>query len=183
MKVIGFVLAGMLGLVGCGTPQTGNQVGPENIDRPAGLERSSQSYLFEGEKAYREGRYDAAIGPLVKALEMEKEKRELTRDLWIVLVDDLAMAHGMSGDLRRAHDVVDYGIEQEPTYPMFYYIKACAYGEAGDEVNALGSLRTAFKYKQNTLKGESVPDPMTDDSFARFRDDAKFKKAVAQMKR
>jgi hypothetical protein len=78
--------------------------------------------------------------------------------------------------------VFEYGIAQEPTYPLFYYNMACGYGELGDEDNAIKYLQPAFKYKKNMLAGEHFPDPMTDSSFAKFVDDEKFRKAVKEMK-
>ena len=79
--------------------------------------------------------------------------------------------------------VLEYGIKQEPTYPMFYYNMACGYGESDDEANAIKNLRLAFQYKANMIKGEHLPDPATDSSFKRLMKSEKFRKAVEEMKK
>jgi hypothetical protein len=78
--------------------------------------------------------------------------------------------------------VFEYGIKEEPTYPMFYYNMACGYGEMDDEENAIKYLRPAFKYKVNMIKGETLPDPATDSSFKRLMKSERFRKAIAEMK-
>lgn len=149
---------------------------------PVLAQKTSLDYLREGSVYYLNRDYKGAIGPYQKALDLEKKERNLERKLWIVLVDNLGMAYGITGDIKSSHAVFDYGISVEPTYPLFYYNKACGYGELGDEDNAIKWLRPAFKYKTNMLPGEQLPNPETDSSFARFRDSEKFKKAVEEMR-
>jgi len=143
--------------------------------------KTSMDYLRLGSAAYIEGDYEKAIPPYQKALDLEKQQRRLKKKFWIVLVDNFAMAYGITGDIKSSMSVLEYGIAQEPTYPLFYYNVACGYGELGDEDNAIKWLRPAFKYKANMLKGEQLPDPMGDSSFERFRDSEKFKKAIAEI--
>ena len=144
--------------------------------------KTSKDYLAEGSRYYIEGDYKGAIPPYRRALDMEKKERKLEKKLWIVLVDNLGMAYGITGDIKSSHAVFEYGIKEEPTYPLFYYNMACGFGELGDEDNAIKYLRPAFKHKANMISGEGFPDPLADSSFARFRDSDKFRKAVAEMK-
>ena len=146
-------------------------------------QKTSFEYLQEGSVFYMNGEYKDAIKPYQKALDLEKKERKLEKKFWIVLVDNLGMAYGITGDVKSSFAVFDYGISVEPTYPLFYYNMACGYGELGDEDNAIKWLRLAFKYKANMLRGERFPNPETDSSFAKFRDSEKFKKAIAEMKR
>ena len=145
-------------------------------------QKTSMDYLQEGSVYYLKGDYKRAIPPYQKALDLEKQERKLEKKFWIVLVDNLAMAYGISGDIKRSQEVCMYGISVEPTYPLFYYNMACGYGELDDEQNAIKYLRPAFKYKANMMPGERLPDPMTDSSFARFRDSETFKAALKEMK-
>ena len=145
-------------------------------------QKTSFEYLAEGSRYYMEGDYKRAIPPYRKALDLEKKERKLEKKFWIVLVDNLGMAYGITGDIDSSFAVFDYGISVEPTYPLFYYNIACGHGELGDEENAIKYLRLAYKYKDNMIKGERLPDPMNDSSFARFRDSEAFKKAVKEMK-
>lgn len=143
--------------------------------------KTSMEYLTEGSKFYAVGDYRGAIGPYQKAFDLEKQERKLPRNLWIVLVDNLGMAYGISGDIKSSFAVFEYGISKEPTYPLFYYNIACGYGELGDEENAIKYLQLAYKHKENMLEGTRFPDPAKDSSFSKFRNSAAFKKAINQM--
>ena len=145
-------------------------------------QKTSFQYLADGSKYYAAGDYEQAIPPYQKALDLEKQDRKLEKKYWILLVDNLGMAYGITGDIKSSMDVFDYGIKQEPTYPLFYYNMACGYGELGDEDNAIKWLRPAFKNKANMLEGEHFPDPMTDSSFEKFVKHDKFKTAIKEMK-
>lgn len=57
---------------------------------------------------------------------------------------------------------------------MFHYNMACTYAEMNDEEQAIAYLKSAFKNRENMIKGEQMPDPASDDSFARFMKDEKF---------
>lgn len=144
--------------------------------------QTSLEYASEGSRYYLARDYKKAIPPYQKAVDLEKKERKLEKNLWFAVVDNLAMAYGITGDITRSMAVLDYGISQEPTYPMFYYNMACGYGELGDEDNAIKYLRMAFKYKANMIAGERFPNPETDSSFAAFRDSEKFKKALKEMR-
>lgn len=150
---------------------------------PAAAQKSSMDYLEEGSRAYLNGDFKKAIPPYQKALDLEKKDRKLEKKFWIVLVDNLGMSYGITGDIKNSMAVFEYGIKEEPTYPLFYYNMACGYGETGDEDNAIKYLRLAFKYKANMMEGESFPDPMTDSSFSKFADSEKFKAAIKEMKK
>jgi len=59
---------------------------------------------------------------------------------------------------------------------------APAFGQQpGDE--SLEELRLAYRYKANVIPGESLPDPLKDDSFRKFVKDKKFVAAVRELQR
>jgi tetratricopeptide (TPR) repeat protein len=141
----------------------------------------SMKLLEDGSPSYLKHDYRAAIGPYAKALELEKKQVTLDKTLWHVLIDNLGMAYGISGDLKRAKETFEYGLSQDKTYPMFYYNLACTYAEMSDVDRAIANLRLAFQYKDNTLPGEQVPDPRLDDSFQRFAESERFNNALREM--
>lgn len=143
--------------------------------------KTSMQYLEDASRYYLAREYKQAIPSYEKALELEKKERKLSKDLWFVLIDNLAISYGITGDLKKSMAVIEYGISKEPTYPIFYYNAACNYGETDDEENAVKYLRLAYKYKDNMIKGEVFPDPATDSSFERLMKRASFSKAVAEM--
>ena len=148
----------------------------------AAAQKTSLEYASEASNYYLERNYKKAIPLYQKAVDLEKKERKLEKNIWIVAVDNLAMAYGITGDIKNSMSVLAYGISKEPTYPLFYYNMACGYGELNDEDNAIKWLRPAFKHKANMLPGERLPNPETDSSFEKFRDSDKFKKAIAEMK-
>ena len=103
--------------------------------------KTSMDYLGEASRYYMDGDYKKAIPPFEKAHELEKNERRLKKELWFVLVDNLAISYGITGDIEKSQAVLEYGIKLEPTYPMFYYNMACGYGEGDDEENTIKYLR------------------------------------------
>jgi tetratricopeptide (TPR) repeat protein len=138
--------------------------------------------LREGSQYYQKEDFKAAIGPYQKALDLEKQKQTLDKTLWKVLVDNLGMAYGITGDLEKAKEIFAYGIEKEPDYPLFYYNMACTYGEMKDMDKAIEYLKLAFERRENMISGEEMPDPATDSSFKRFMKNEKFKAALKELK-
>ena len=155
----------------CG--QDPNDLNAGDPETRALMETASQFYLV--------GDYKRAIPPYQKALDREKANRTLGQSLWRVLVDNLGMAYGISGDLKKAKETFAYGLSKDAKYPMFHYNMACTYGEMNDPDNAIVYLKQAFENKDNMIKGEKMPNPWTDSSFKRFMDNEKFVNALREI--
>lgn len=151
--------------------------------RQPGGDDERMALLSKGSAYFIRGQYKEAVGPYASALELEKQKQQLPRDLWRVLVDNLTMAYGISGDLKSAKETAEYGLSKDPEYPMFHYLMANTYAEMGDLDNTIIYLKQAFARKQNMIKGERMPDPATDDSFTRFMKNEKFLAALKEIKK
>lgn len=134
-----------------------------------------------GSQFYLARDYKNAIKWYQKALDLEKTKPSMEKKLWYVLVDNLGMAYGISGDLANAKTTFEYGISQDPSYPLFHYNLACTYGEMGDLDKAMTSLRKAFENKQRMLAGEHIPNPRTDSSFRKFLKNENFSKLLEEL--
>ena len=91
-----------------------------------------------------------------------------------VVTDQLSMSLGMAGDLKQSRAVNEAAIERDPLYPMYYYDLACADAEAGDAAAARTHLQQAFARKGNTLPGETMPDPASDDSILKLKGNKDF---------
>ena len=144
-------------------------------------ESSSLDLLRTGSQLYLQHNYLAASNYYQQALNLEKQKPSLQEDYFKILVDNLGMSYGLTGHLAEAKDTFEYGISQEPTYPLFYYNLACTYGEMGQRDKALEQLRRAYQYKANMIGGERFPDPLVDDSFRAFVKEKGFVEAVRAM--
>lgn len=104
-----------------------------------------------------------------KVLQRKDPEAALNRNSWRVVVDQLGMSYGLSGELDKAQELFEWAIPNDPEYPMFYYNLACTFAEKNLLDRALENLRLAFQYKQHMLKDESFPDPLTDASFKKHR--------------
>ena len=146
-------------------------------------DRDSSYYFGEGNKFYLQQNYSEAAGSYQRAVDQEKRKRTLSKDNFRVLVDNLGMSYGISGKLPQAKATFEYGLSQDPEYPMFFYNLACTYGEMDKMNDALAQLRLAYKYKANMIADETLPDPLKDDSFRHFVDKEDFVRAVREMQK
>lgn len=107
-----------------------------------------------------------------RALNLEKKAQTLTEDYWRVLVDNLGMSHGLMGNFGEAEATFQYGIDNDPEYPFFYYNLACTYAETGNLDLALTNLQKALDYRDNKGAYDApIPNPLTDSSFKDYYED------------
>src|SRR5436309_11307625 len=114
-------------------PLFANVLNSMHIDN---VQRYSMELMEQASRLYLQHNYRGAIGPYTQALELEKANPKLEKALWYVLVDNLGMAYGITGDLQKAKETFDYGLSKDPTYPLFYYNLACTYAEMDDAAKA-----------------------------------------------
>lgn len=147
------------------------------------VQRSSMELVGQASGLYLQHNYQGAIGPYSQALELEKANPTLEKPLWRVLVDNLGMSYGITGNLQKAKETFEYGVSKDPEYPLFYYNLACTYAEMDDATQAKEYLTKAFDHKANILPGETLPDPRTDDSFQKLMKDKEFRELVDTLAR
>ena len=150
---------------------------------PSTDDKSADFYFRQGSVLYLQQNYAGAAEAYERALALEKVNRTLSRDYFRVLVDNLGMSYGITGDLVKARATFEYGLTQDPEYPMFFYNMACVYGEQGKMNESIAQLRLAYKNKANSIPGEGIPDPMKDDSFRYFVANQTFIDAVRDMQK
>jgi predicted Zn-dependent protease len=112
---------------------------------------------------------------------LERTGSKLAADQHRILVDQLAMAYGISGDLKKSRALLESAIRDDPEYPLNYYNLACAYAEEGGKGKAFTNLSLAFQHKEHVLKGAQMPDPRTDSSFQKYLGDEDFIKLMAKL--
>jgi predicted Zn-dependent protease len=91
---------------------------------------NAQAYL--GHTLFRQEKYADAVAPYERARELEASGVKLSPNEHRVLIDQLAMAYGISGNLKKARILLESAIRDDPEYPLNYYNLACAYAEGGD---------------------------------------------------
>jgi Tfp pilus assembly protein PilF len=149
----------------------------QDSQRPAsstGENPVTRQLFLNGSRYFIQRNYTAALVPYQQALDAEKQSPSLTKTDWRVLIDNLGMAYGITGDLNRAEETFNYGISKDSTYPLFYYELACVAAGRNDMDKTMDFLRKAFSYKANVIPGESMPDPRQDDSFKPFMSNQRF---------
>lgn len=139
---------------------------------------SSLNYFRDGSRHFLAHDYRGAIAPYQAALDLEKRQPSLSKNEWRVLVDNLGMAYGISGDLEHSEETYNYGLSKDPDYPGFYYSMACVWAERNNMDRAMDYLQKAFARKANSIPDEGMPDPRRDDSFQRFMSNDRFRKFV-----
>jgi len=150
--------------------------------RPDGrIAEEAMQFVAQASAAYVRQDYKTAIRLYSKALDLERKQPTLEKSIWRVVVDNLGISYGISGDNKKAKEVFEYGLSKDATYPMFYYNIACAHAEMNDLDNAIANLRLAFSHKANMIPGEQIPDPSGDSSFARFLSNPRFRKLLDEI--
>jgi len=137
--------------------------------------------IYLGQSLYMQKKYAQSVAPFEKPRDLEASGMKLNPDQHRILVDQLVIAYGISGNLKKAHSLLDDAIRQDPDYPLNYYNLACAFAEEGDKAKMLANLSMAFQRKDHVLKGEQMPDPRTDDSFQKYVHDDDFVKLMKRL--
>jgi hypothetical protein len=143
---------------------------------------SSTDLMAQGSRRYLAHDFKGAIAPYERALEVEELQQRLSPDMWRVLVDNLGMSFGLTGNLEAAEGVFRFGISKDPAYAMFHYNLACTRAEKKDLAGAIEELRVAFRNRNTMIKGESMPDPAKDDSFAPFISNPEFTRFLNELR-
>lgn len=147
------------------------------------VQRSSLELAGRASRLYLEHDFKGAIDPYSQALELEKVNPTLPKLTWYVLVDNLGMSYGMTGNLPKAKETFEYGLSKDSEYPLFYYNMACTYAQMDDATEAKDYLKKAFDHKANVLPGESMPDPRKDDSFQKLMKNKEFRELAETLAR
>jgi tetratricopeptide (TPR) repeat protein len=129
---------------------------------------NSMMLFREGSRYFVAHQYREAIAPYQKAFEIEKSTPTLNKNLGRVLIDNLSISYGITGDLTRARETLTYGVSKDPDYPLFYYNLACVTAEKGDLPDTENYLKLALERRENVIPGETVPDARVDDSFQKL---------------
>ncbi|MGA1982697.1 MAG: tetratricopeptide repeat protein [Acidobacteriaceae bacterium] len=130
---------------------------------------------------YRTQQYGASVpiyGDFLKSISEGQKDQNLRR----VATDNMGMAMGISGDVDGARKVFQDAIKTDPDYPLYYYNLACADAEQGKAADAKLHLQQAFDRRANTLPGEHMPDPTTDNSILKLKKNKEFWTFVQDLK-
>ncbi len=137
--------------------------------------------FFVGTALFRQEKYSAAVVPYEKALVLEKAGVHLSLPQRRILIDQLAISYGESGQLKKVHELEQQAIADDPEYPLNYYNQACAFAEESNKDKMLENLSLAWQHKEGILKGEKMPDPRADSSFKKYLEDEDFVKLMREI--
>jgi predicted Zn-dependent protease len=133
-----------------------------------------QMQMYLGHTLFRQQKYAEAVAAYAQALTLEKKGAELSRMEHRILIDQLAMAYGISGQLSESKKLLQTAIAEDPEYPLNYYNLACAHAESGNKTDALKNIELAFEHKEHVIQGEEMPNPKEDSSFKKYLGDKDF---------
>ena len=80
---------------------------------------NSMQLFQEGSRYFIAHQYREAIAPYQKAFEIEKSTPTLEKNLWRVLLDNLSMSYGITGDLTSAREVLTYAVSKDPAMIIY----------------------------------------------------------------
>jgi predicted Zn-dependent protease len=139
------------------------------------------AHFYLGQSLFMQKKFAESVGPFEKARDLETSGNKLSSDQHRIVIDQLVIAYGIMGNLKKVHVILDDAIRQDPDYPLNYYNLACAFAEEGDKTKMLANLSTAFQHKDHVIKGEQMPDPRSDDSFQKYIHDDDFIRLIKQI--
>jgi hypothetical protein len=142
---------------------------------------ASLQLFLKGSRAFKDDKYQESVALYQQALDLEKASPKLEKNLWFVLVDNLAMAYGITGNLAASKATAQYGISKDLDYPVFYYNLACAAAGEDNIAETKKFLKLASDRRNNVISGEKLPDARTDDSFTTFMKDPDFRAFVSAL--
>jgi tetratricopeptide (TPR) repeat protein len=117
--------------------------------------RVARFYL--GSAIFYQHKYQPAIqvyAPLVDEELKDPQLAKLLEDAEapLALLDNLAMAYGISGQYDKCLATLDKGLAQAPDYPPFHFNRACTYAEmSGREDEALAGTEQALRKAMKVL--------------------------------
>jgi len=159
-------------------------IGPEDADvkKILATYRLDENYipkfddvLLYAQMLYNGRMYGAAAPVFEMALaKVDENPGPRVKTMRRVVTDQAGMSYGMSGDTAKARAIFEKAAAEDPDYPMYYYNLACADAQEKNLAGARSNLEKAFDRKANVIPGESMPDPMTDDSFLPYRENKEF---------
>jgi predicted Zn-dependent protease len=130
---------------------------------------------------FREEKYALAVAPYEKVQALERHGMRLTLTQHRILVDQLAMAYGISGRTADSKALLQEGVRSDPDYPLNYYNLACVAADENDKSAVFKNLSLAFQHRDQVLLGEQMPDPAFDSSFKKYAQDADFKAFISHL--
>ncbi|HEX8458809.1 MAG TPA: hypothetical protein VF656_16050 [Pyrinomonadaceae bacterium] len=144
---------------------------------------TSFDYFYKGRTYLLQGRQAQAAANFNLALSLEQKERRLDNTRRRILVGHLVDIYAAAGARARVRELLEYGISQDPTFPLFHLGLAHHYASEGDVAKTIAALEKAYQYRKNDRRTTFWIDPMKEPAFERFRKDETFRKAAKAMKR
>jgi tetratricopeptide (TPR) repeat protein len=144
---------------------------------------NSFDFYHKGRLLYLRKDYRRAAEALSAGLDLERRERRLDKASWRNLVINLVDSYAASRELARAKAVLDFGVAEDPTNPVFHMALARYHAMQNDLDNAIASLEKAYLNRDRRALAAMPLDPLRDPAFERFRKDERFRKAVKTLKK
>ena len=103
--------------------------------------------IYLGQSLYMQKKYAESVAPFEKARELEASGMKLNSTQHRIVLDQLVIAYGIGGNLKKVHALLDDAIRQDPDYPLNYYNLA------------LQTSPRRFSTRTTSLKASRCPIP------------------------
>ena len=151
------------------------------IKAPNPGQETSSSLMAQGDAAREQSNYAGAARAYERAFALEKANRTFDNDMYLDLISRLGFAYRMNGNVAKAKETLEYGLSQNPNYPIFHYDLACTYAQMGQADESIGHLRTAYEHSAKVAPTQLPANPAEDSCFQKISSDPKFVDAVGKL--
>lgn len=151
------------------------------IKSPGPGPETSSSLMAQGDAAREQSSYAAAARAYEKAFALEKANRSFDDEMYLDLISRSGFAYRMNGNVAKAKETLEYGLAQNPNYPIFHYDLACTYAQMGQVDESVEHLRTAYQHSAKVAPTQLPANPAEDSCFQKISSDPKFVDAVQKL--
>lgn len=146
---------------------------------------SSFDYFYKAKTLIRQKQYEQAAANLQIAFGLEQKQRQLDDAHRRSLIRMLLDIYTVAGDRASVKTLLDYGVANDPTFPLFHLGLAYHYAAQGELDNTIAALEKAHLHRNNDRRtaGWAWLDPLSNPAFERFRKDEKFRKAAKALRK
>ena len=138
-------------------------------------DKDAHGYYLLGNYYFDENDFEEAIKNYKKSFDMNIESDKLNDTEWHIMISRFGVSYGITGDYENALEIFNFGAENSPEFPDFYYGIACTYAEMGNAEKAIENLDKTYLYIENVLPGdEGELNPLEDPSFESLLNNSEF---------
>jgi len=120
----------------------------------------------------------SVLDPLLLMDNLLIARADMTPAAWRETMMEVVTGYVQLGELTRARDLLQEGIRRFNDQAMFYYQLAAVEARLGNSNVAISNLRQAWGRRSSLPRGEQLPNPLSDPSFAELIKDPVMRRSI-----